>query len=604
MPLLFASIGALLAGPVIYRFALSRRWMLSLLDGFIFVTITGLVVLYILPGNIEAAGWWAIPAAAIGMFGPSLSERLFHRKAEEAHLAALVLGLSGIVLHSFVDGAALVESGGGHGHAHGHDSLLPTAIILHQLPVALAIWWLLRPIYGFVTAMSVLVLVGGAIAAGYGFGPYFLSSLSGSGLGLFEAFVAGSLLHVVFHQPHADHSRSDEVLTVTTASRGKGYWHEGAGALIGILLLTVFLGGFGHEESIRTPGTTGVGATFITLALESAPALLIAYLLAGLLNSFLPASSIGWIRKGAGWQQSLRGMAVGLPFPICSCGVVPLYRTLIRRGAPPAAAMAFLVSTPELGLDAILISIPLLGSEMTLIRIAAAALTAFLVGWVVGGMMKVSGDKTAPSSEPAAEAEPSFATKLRSAMQVGFGEVVDHTAPWILAGLAVAAVLHPFLDESWLTTLPSGLEIPLFALLGLPMYVCASGATPLVAVLMAAGVSPGAALAFLLTGPATNVTTFGLLGQLHGRSAALLFSGAIIFVSVSLGFAVNALFPGAGEVPFASAAPEEYAYWQIASALLLGAVYALSLLRRGARRFCAELLFENRRAIQSHPHSE
>lgn len=602
MPLLIASIGALLAGPLIYRFALSRRWMLSLLDGFIFVTITGLVVFYILPGNIELAGWWAIPAASIGMFGPSLSERLFHRKAEEAHLAALVLGLSGIVLHSFVDGAALVDSTGGH--PHGRDSLLPTAIILHQLPVALTIWWLLRPIYGFGTAMGVLALVGGAIAAGYGFGSFFLSALSGSGLGLFEAFVAGSLLHVVFHQPHADHSRSDEVLTVTAPSRGRSYWHEGTGALIGIVLLAAFLGGSAPEESAGGLGTAGVGATFLTLALQSAPALLIAYLLAGLLNSFLPASSIGWIRRGKGWQQSLRGMAVGLPFPICSCGVVPLYRTLIRRGAPPAAAVAFLVSTPELGLDAVLISIPLLGGEMTIIRIAAAALTAFLVGWLVGGMMKVSSVESDSHSESKVEGEPSFAMKLRSALQVGFGEVVDHTAPWILAGLAVAAALHPFLGESWLTTMPSGLEVPLFALLGMPAYVCASGATPLVAVLLAAGVSPGAALAFLLTGPATNVTTFGLLGQLHGRSAALQFSGSIIAVSVSLGFAVNALFPGAGEVPFADAGREEFAFWQIASAVVLGAVYLVSLLRRGARRFCAELLFENRRAIQAHPHSE
>ena len=77
-------------------------------------------------------------------------------------------------------------------------------------------------------------------------------------------------------------------------------------------------------------------------------------------------------------------MVIGLPFPICSCGVVPLYRTLVAKGAPPAAAMAFLVATPELGLDAILLSIPLLGPDVTVLRLvtAGAAALQLLCGWL------------------------------------------------------------------------------------------------------------------------------------------------------------------------------------------------------------------------------
>ena len=101
--------------------------------------------------------------------------------------------------------------------------------------------------------------------------------------------------------------------------------------------------------------------------------------------------------------------------------------------------------------------------------------------------------------------------------RTGFVDVLDETGPWIVFGLAVAALMATELDPDGLASLPNSIQLPLFALIGLPVYVCASGATPLVAVLIALGVSPGAALVFLLTGPAMNVTTFGVLTKLHGR---------------------------------------------------------------------------------------
>jgi len=268
--------------------------------------------------------------------------------------------------------------------------------------------------------------------------------------------------------------------------------------------------------------------------------------------------------------------------------------------------MSFLIATPELGLDAVFLSIPLLGGEMTLIRVTAAALVALLVGRIVGAAARTSGSGEREcgchqGSSPAS-LQNSFCRKLALGLRVGFGEVVDHTAPWILVGLGVAAVAEPLFDSGWLAGIGPLWDVPVFALLGLPAYVCASGATPLVAILLVHGVSPGAAIAFLLTGPATNVTTFGLLGQLHGRKTAVSFSATIIGLSVGLGYVVNYFFLGAGLSSLDQITSETPATWQLLSAGLLFFFYVFSIVRTGARKFVAELFFQNRRALDIHPH--
>ena len=130
---------------------------------------------------------------------------------------------------------------------------------------------------------------------------------------------------------------------------------------------------------------------------------------------------------------------------------------------------------------------------------------------------------------------PATKDRWRAVWRTGFVDVLDETGPWIVFGLAVAALMAAELDLSGLASLPNSIQLPLFALIGLPVYVCAPGATPLVAVLIALGVSPGAALVFLLTGPATNVTTFGVLTKLHGRAVAIGFAASVVLERVGDG---------------------------------------------------------------------
>ena len=566
MPYLIAALAALAAGPLLDAGAGHRRGFVPVLDGLSRTAIPGLVFLAFVPAAVAEREWGILVALLGGFLIPVLAERTSRRATRPTHRLALLAGLSGFVIHAALDGAALATL------PSGTPPSFPLAVVLHRLPVGVAIWWLVaREIdrRAGVAALAALVL---ATVGGFVFGGAVAGMVSDSGaLILYQAAVGGSLVHVVVHQHGA--------ATSPTERR-----REGWGAVLALaLLLAVFVMGADTGAS----GPAGFLSRLYVITAESAPALLLAYVCAGLLSAFLPQRSVRWMEKGGGISQSVRGMAIGLPFPICSCGVVPLYRSLIQRGAPPAAAMAFLVATPELGLDAVLLSIPLLGPQVTVLRLVTAALVAMLVGWWVGGRLKKAERAEEWIGSPGET--PSVGQRLAGALRTGTGDVVDHTAPWIVLGLGVAALVTPFLESGWLGSLPPVADVFLFALLGFPTYVCAASATPLVAAFLATGLSPGAGIAFLITGPATNISTLGLVSSLHGRRAAIAFAVVMVTLAVTAGVAINTAF-GALPVPSLATLTEEApSLLQQVSLVLLVGLFLRSVVRRGPRAFAGEL---------------
>lgn len=578
--LLAMSLLVLAAGPLLYQAARFAGSALAALDGFVFVAIGGLILLHVIPESVALGGWIAVLAALVGLVAPTLLEHRLHGRARQVHAVALLMGLVALGLHAFMDGLVL---GGGHGEDHVH-RMLPMAVVLHRLPEGLMVWFLVRPLYGLGLGLATLGLIGVSTLAGFSLSDSMALGIEHQGRGLFQALVAGSLLHVVMHRAYPIGGRAP----------GAGRLQAGLGAVGGLALLWAIT----RDSS---PATVRAGQVFYALALESAPALLLAYLTAGLIYGLLPRASVAWMSRGKAFSQSLRGMAFGLPLPICSCGVVPLYRSLVLQGIPIPAAMAFLIATPELSLDAVLLSLPLLGMPFTLARLLCAAAVALVIGWGLGRMVRpVSGGSALQGLGPEVRAERGLA-RLRAGMATGLGEMVESTAPWILLGLAIAALAEPLVEHQWLDRLPAGLEVGLFALLGIPSYVCASGATPLAAVLIHKGVSPGAALAFLLTGPATNLTTFGLLARLHGRRVALAFGGAMALLAVGLGHLVNLLLPRVDAFPWQPDAGSIQAGLQQACLAAVAGLFLLALLRLGPRGFVNEL-FPAEEEDQPHPH--
>lgn len=563
------SLAALALAPLIYTVVKRYPPAFKALDGFVLITVGALVALYVLPPAIAAAGGWAVVVAVVGLITPMVMERLAGSAVQKAHNALMLLALLGLALHAAVDGMVLSDE-----HNHSHASALAVAVVLHRLPVGLAVWWLLKPKLGVTAAISWLLVLAGATVGGYYGAEFGAQFLQGTALTLVQAFVAGSLLHVLIFGPVHKHDLHDAGWAIA----------ETIGALVGlgVLLLLPLLGAHPHSE-----GLSGYGERLLRLSLESAPALLIGYLLAGAVTEAFPKASLGWVSRGSHFSQAARGVVLGIPIPICSCGVIPVYRGFIEKGLPPAAAMAFLVATPELGIESLLLSIPLLGGKLTIARLLAAIFVALITGWLVGRVATVAASTTTTTDEP--ELRPPLRQRIGRALSYGLRDSVDDTAMWIIVGLAIAAAVNPQNLSGWIHRLPAGADVLLFALAGIPVYVCASGATPIAAALVLAGASPGAALAFLLAGPATNVTTFGVLSKLHSRRTALLFGGTVFASACAVSFAVNVIIgsylPPEGitgtrhEVPL---------YQWIALSVLISAL-CLSLLRMGPRAALAEL---------------
>ena len=580
---LLSALAALAVGPAAYRTLSRNQRALALLDGLVYVAVPSLVLLHLAPEVLGERHIWPLVAMAVGVFVPLWLEHQTHRIGDRADQAALLLGLAGLGLHALIEGAALNTM------ARVGDVPLGTAVMLHRIPVGLAVWWLLRPRFGVGIAVGAIVGLMTATAVGWGAGAGLTAGAESELLHLFEAFVGGTLIHVIFHGRPAATNLSNDRLALS---------FEGMGGLLGILLV----GGLAWSGMEVGPNAAiDFGGRFLGLALESAPALVLAYLAAGLLSAFLPSGSIRWMGRGGPLSSAARGMAVGLPMPVCSCGVVPLYETLVRKGAPPAAALAFLIATPELGLDAIFLSIPLLGGQMTLLRVVVAAVAALFVGWAVGRVLE---PRKAPELAAEGEAEaPGFSAKLGAGLRTGMKDVVDHTAPWIVLGLLVAAAVTPFLEGRLLAELTTPWDVLFFTLIGLPTYVCASSATPLVAALMAGGLSPGAAIAFLITGPATNITTFGVVSGLHGRKGALLFAGTIIGFSVTTGVAINSFVGNLSLPAFDEILADDGTLLQQISLVALILLFGASLLRRGVRKSLGELKSGLRSGGRSHSHA-
>lgn len=593
---LVATLLALAAGPALYAFGRHNARMLAFLDGFVLVSIAGLVVLEVVPGTFTQGGPWSVAFLLAGLFGPTLLERLFRNAERATHIGALGFAVCGLVFHALGDGVVLAPGTG----ADPRDWALPAAVVVHSIPVGMAVWWLLAPTFGAGPPLVALLAMAAGTLAGYFHGDALSATLGQQAWAWFQSLIAGTILHVIFGRPHLHgteedptHEHLEERLPAPVAR------YEGFGNLLALAALVVI-------SLIHTSAASesAVLDRFMDLALESAPALLLAYVIGGFLFGELPEALLRWLSAGGRLSQALRGTAIGLPLPLCSCSALPLYHSLSRRGVAPAAALAFLIAAPEVGLTALFVSLPLLGVEMTLVRVGAAAALAVLVGylvttWARPALKTKMGTELfsastcdhdhhhgTNSSVPISNGHVSRSRWGRAA-HAGFVELVDGTAAWIILGILVAAVAEPLLMQMLWSQWPDVLEVAVFAAIGMPVFVCAAGATPLIAVLLAAGVSPGAAIAFLLTGPATNVSTFGVLRQLHGTRMAWTFAGVTAAGAIAIGMAVNALPLTVVRDAAVAAAPASWL--EQLSLVALAGLYVASLLRRGGRAFLADL---------------
>lgn len=349
-------------------------------------------------------------------------------------------------------------------------------------------------------------------------------------------------------------------------------------------------------------------SALMRVLLDGSLFLLGGFFLAGLLAEFVRSERITRLLGGGGLRPVFLATVLGAPLPLCSCSVVPAARELRRKGANPGAIVAFLISTPETGIDSLLLTYGYLGPAMTIARPLVAVATALVAGIVTLAVARRGAEPAAPGApepEPAevphdaaiaaetAPAATSLADRLRRAFRHGFVEVFDELAFWLVLAFLLSALLDTILGpDAFAPLLPYPvLGMLAAALAGIPTYVCASGSTPVAAVLIAKGLSPGAGLVYMLTGPATNLTTLALVARLFGRRVLALYLGSIFTVAVLAGLAFDAVVSrGAAALlqPGASATGSVFTWLSILAAIVFVGLLATSIARGSFRHAWGE----------------
>lgn len=330
---------------------------------------------------------------------------------------------------------------------------------------------------------------------------------------------------------------------------------------------------------------------FYDLWLEMSPWLLAGFFLAFLCSYFL---SERWIRKhlgGAGWIPVLKASVMGLPLPVCSCGVLLVALALRRSGARKAPVCAFLASTPQSGTDALLVSFPLLGPLFTLLRF----LGAFFSGLAAGALVRWFGIAQPPAQETEHLQEECAAVcachhhdhqhphnhgemhhhefttrkkRLQDAFHYAFIHLPGEIAPFLLVGILIAAVIATFMPANLLTETPLWLAYGLAILIGLPTYACSLAIVPIAAGLIAGGLSPGAAFLFMTCAPTTHLGAVLILGKALGWRTVLLYLLAIIGCGLIFALVIDLLF----QLQLSPAAATAFTHQHVHNATLQGLV--------------------------------
>ena len=348
--------------------------------------------------------------------------------------------------------------------------------------------------------------------------------------------------------------------------------------------ISIFLGKFGNA--------------IVDIALDAGVFMLFGFAIAGVLHAFVSATRIQKYLGTGRFGSVLRASLIGLPLPLCSCGVLPAAMALRKNGASKGATISFLISTPETGVDSIAISFALLDPVMAIFRPIAAFITALFTGTACDFVKEKNGNNDIAFHENACcsvyypESRLKIVNRLHHGMRFAFIDMFDDLGKWLVIGILIAAAIEalvpaPGLFGQYVSN--NFLQMLVMLVVAIPLYVCSTTATPLAASLIFAGISPGAALVLLLAGPATNAAGITVVARHLGLKTTAVYLAGIAVVSIGMGLLLNGVYAGLYGPHFQASAvigktAEMLPEWlRIAGAVLLTAGLLWSLGKQAAR---------------------
>ncbi len=321
----------------------------------------------------------------------------------------------------------------------------------------------------------------------------------------------------------------------------------------------------------------------VMMTAEMAPYLLLGFFIAGLLRVFAPRSLYSKHLAPRNMKSVVKAAAIGIPLPLCSCGVIPTAVGLRKEGASHGACASFLIATPQTGVDSIAATYSLMGLPFAIVRPLAALFTAMFGGWLVNRYAlqdeKLSAESAKTSehvdegcecghqhghdcchehehehehehgcscahNHDEAHAE-SFVGRMKDALSYAFVEMMQDVGKWLIIGLLIAALITVAVPNEWLATLHDYklLNMLIVLAIAIPMYICATGSIPIAVSLMAKGLTPGAALVLLMAGPAVNSASILVIGKVFGKRTLWLYILSIVIGAVFFGLGIDYLLP-------------------------------------------------------------
>ena len=280
--------------------------------------------------------------------------------------------------------------------------------------------------------------------------------------------------------------------------------------------------------------------SLLNVVCEMAPYLLLGFLIAGVLHVFVPQKFYANYLSRNNKLSVLWAALLGVPLPLCSCGVIPTAIGLKNEKASKGAIASFLIATPQTGIDSILATFSLMGLGFAIIRPVAALITGVCGGLLVNRLVR--DDEFCSVDEKSQTSNLKSQTKLWRVLKYAYYDMIRDIGLRLLIGLVVAALIQVAVPDEFFLSFGSQPLVQMLVILAIavPMYICSTGSIPVAAALMMKGLSPGAALVMLMAGPAVNLASILVVHKALGRRFTWIYLMTIVVFAVLFGLLLNA----------------------------------------------------------------
>lgn len=329
----------------------------------------------------------------------------------------------------------------------------------------------------------------------------------------------------------------------------------------------------------------------IGLVNEMSPYLLFGLLIAGLMHVFFPAKVMERYIGKKNFKSVVNASLFGIPLPLCSCGVIPTGVSLYKNGASKGSAISFLISTPQTGVDSIMVTYSLLGLPFAILRPIIAFITGITGGYFANKIEKEEySEKSTSKNNDKCAIEYQHSNRFFRVMRYAFLTLFQDLQKWLLVGILLAGLIAIAVPDDFFSNYINnslwGMLIML--LLAIPMYICATASVPIAAIMMLKGLSPGAALVFLMAGPATNIATLTVIAKVFGNKSVFIYLTVIIFSSLFFGLLIDNILPRewfiGGIEPMHNHSHILPEWISISSSILLGILFIIGFYQKYFRK--------------------